>query len=385
MVVVAYGLAAAARVARLAAARLHQLACVAAAALARCGADPTRGARRRRHDGHQRHADGCRPRHRRRASSRARRRSVRTRRPAQLHDRLAALAADALVAALPSAARGDVACAVPQRVELATVAPKIAKAEALLDWRETGRAARAASAGVQSVARRRGAPARRPAAARSSSASAVAGAPAAPPGRDRGREPRAASTSRRAPACCACGAFNRHPGVRWTSRPISQRTRSPGAAFVVVSRLAAGAEVRAVAAQLSRACSRSASPRTSVLPAAGVAPRDRSLLAALVFGALRWHHRLEWQAAQLLTKPLEAASRARWPRCCASGCCSCRSCAFRSMPRCRRPSTRRRCSALRSAGGLVNAVLRRFQREREQLERAASQASRGAIQLTHAG
>jgi methionyl-tRNA formyltransferase len=52
-----------------------------------------------------------------------------------LHDRLAALAAAALLAALPSILAGD-SVAVPQRSELATVAPKISKAEAVLDWRE---------------------------------------------------------------------------------------------------------------------------------------------------------------------------------------------------------------------------------------------------------
>jgi methionyl-tRNA formyltransferase len=52
-----------------------------------------------------------------------------------LHDRLAALAADALVAALP-ALLASTSLPVPQRNELATSAPKIAKSEALLDWRE---------------------------------------------------------------------------------------------------------------------------------------------------------------------------------------------------------------------------------------------------------
>jgi len=53
-----------------------------------------------------------------------------------LHDRLASLAADSLVAALPALLAGT-SLPVPQRNELATVAPKIAKAEAMLDWRET--------------------------------------------------------------------------------------------------------------------------------------------------------------------------------------------------------------------------------------------------------
>jgi methionyl-tRNA formyltransferase len=52
----------------------------------------------------------------------------------QLHDRVAALAADALLAALPSVLAG-MSRPVPQREELATLAPKIAKADAMLDWR----------------------------------------------------------------------------------------------------------------------------------------------------------------------------------------------------------------------------------------------------------
>jgi methionyl-tRNA formyltransferase len=51
-----------------------------------------------------------------------------------LHDRLAVLAAEALLAALPAVLEGT-SRAVPQRADLATVAPKISKAEAALDWR----------------------------------------------------------------------------------------------------------------------------------------------------------------------------------------------------------------------------------------------------------
>lgn len=54
----------------------------------------------------------------------------------QLHDRLAALAAAALDAALPGLLAGT-SQAVPQRAELATLAAKIAKADAVLDWRTT--------------------------------------------------------------------------------------------------------------------------------------------------------------------------------------------------------------------------------------------------------
>jgi methionyl-tRNA formyltransferase len=52
-----------------------------------------------------------------------------------LHDRLAALAAEALREALPRVLAGT-SRPEPQREELATLAPKIAKSEARLDWRE---------------------------------------------------------------------------------------------------------------------------------------------------------------------------------------------------------------------------------------------------------
>lgn len=53
----------------------------------------------------------------------------------QLHDRLAVLASEALLAALPAVLAGT-SVPVPQADSLATLARKIAKAEAALDWRE---------------------------------------------------------------------------------------------------------------------------------------------------------------------------------------------------------------------------------------------------------
>ena len=53
----------------------------------------------------------------------------------QLHDRLAALAAAALLDALPAVLAGT-SVPVPQQAARATVAPKISKDEARLDWRE---------------------------------------------------------------------------------------------------------------------------------------------------------------------------------------------------------------------------------------------------------
>jgi methionyl-tRNA formyltransferase len=52
----------------------------------------------------------------------------------ELHDRLATLAAESLVAALPALLAGT-STPVPQRADLATLAPKIAKSDGVLDWR----------------------------------------------------------------------------------------------------------------------------------------------------------------------------------------------------------------------------------------------------------
>jgi 16S rRNA (cytosine967-C5)-methyltransferase len=135
----------------------------------------------------------------------------------------------------------------------------------------------------------------------------------------------------------------------------------------------AGAQVRAVAAQL---VARVLDERVAVdelLATAEVAARDRALLAALVFGALRWHYRLEWQAARLLSKPLEREQ---------SALAALLRVGLLQLQELRIPEHAAVSATvdatvllgLRSARGLVNAVLRRFQREREQLQRAQLQA-----------
>jgi len=53
-----------------------------------------------------------------------------------LHDRLAELAAQTLAAALPALLAGSLE-PIPQREDVATLAPKIAKADARLDWRRS--------------------------------------------------------------------------------------------------------------------------------------------------------------------------------------------------------------------------------------------------------
>ncbi len=91
---------------------------------------------RRRDDRHQRHADGCgldtgaRASRARHADRRARD-GRRAARPARRRSRR-----EALLAALAGAARRHARAPCRSSDALATVAPKIAKAEALLDWRE---------------------------------------------------------------------------------------------------------------------------------------------------------------------------------------------------------------------------------------------------------
>jgi 16S rRNA (cytosine967-C5)-methyltransferase len=100
-----------------------------------------------------------------------------------------------------------------------------------------------------------------------------------------------------------------------------------------------------------------------------VAERDRALLAALVFGALRWHHRLEWQSAKLLTKPLKPG-QLELGALLRVGLLQLQE---MRIPEHAAVSATVDAAALlgqRDAAPLVNAVLRRFQRERGALDAA---------------
>jgi len=130
----------------------------------------------------------------------------------------------------------------------------------------------------------------------------------------------------------------------------------------------AGAEVRAAAARLvTRVLVERISADDALEADASVPLRDRSLLGALVFGALRWHHRLEWQAARLLTKPLKRDQEALGALL-RIGLLQLQE--LRIPPHAAVSATVDAAALLelRNAAGLVNAVLRRFQRERAQLE-----------------
>src|SRR4051812_6644946 len=147
-------------------------------------------------------------------------------------------------------------------------------------------------------------------------------------------------------------------------------------------RAAPGAAVRAAAAAVVARVLRECTEADDAVAAAedGVAPRDRPLLGALVFGALRWHQRLEWQSARLLTKPLKTGQLELG---------ALLEIGLLQLQQMRIPehaavSATVDAAALlgrRDAAPLVNAVLRRFQRERNALD--AALAADDEARLSH--
>lgn len=129
-----------------------------------------------------------------------------------------------------------------------------------------------------------------------------------------------------------------------------------------------GSAARARAAEMNQSVLRDGRSLDAVLTESGpVTDRDRGLLVALVYGTLRWHHRLQWQLERLLTARLDRRDAVlgsllriglfelqflRVPDHAAVSTCV--------------EATRR--LGLARAKGLVNAVLRRFLRERVWLD-----------------
>lgn len=139
----------------------------------------------------------------------------------------------------------------------------------------------------------------------------------------------------------------------------------------------AGAKVRAVAAQVVARVLEERVAADDLLPAPGVAPRDQSLLAALVFGALRWHYRLDWQVGRLLSKPLER-DQGTLAALLRVGLLQLQELRVPEHAAVSATVDATAVLGLRRARGLVNAVLRRFQREREQLATLESEEARFA-------
>ncbi|HET8697895.1 MAG TPA: 16S rRNA (cytosine(967)-C(5))-methyltransferase RsmB, partial [Gammaproteobacteria bacterium] len=137
--------------------------------------------------------------------------------------------------------------------------------------------------------------------------------------------------------------------------------------------------VRAAAARIVARVVRERVAADEALEAHGApAPRDASLLAALVYGALRWHHRLEWQAAQLLARPVKAGQH-ELKALLRIGLLQLQH--FRIPPHAAVSATVDAAAelGLRGATGLVNAVLRRYQREREDLDARAVEDDEAAF------
>ena len=134
---------------------------------------------------------------------------------------------------------------------------------------------------------------------------------------------------------------------------------------------APGAAVRAAAAAVVARVLRERVDADDALDNAegGVAQRDRALLGALVFGTLRWHQRLEWQTARLLKKPLKPG-QLELGALLRVGLLQLQE---MRVPEHAAVSATVDAAALlghRDAAPLVNAVLRRFQRERAAINAA---------------
>jgi 16S rRNA (cytosine967-C5)-methyltransferase len=142
------------------------------------------------------------------------------------------------------------------------------------------------------------------------------------------------------------------------ARPSSANAARPGAA------------VRAAAAVLVARVLRERVDADDALASApeSVARRDAPLLAALVFGALRWHHRLERQCSRLLSKPLKPG-RLELAALLRIGLLQLQ---HLRIPEHAAVSATVDAAAIgqRDAAPLVNAVLRRYQRERVALDEA---------------
>jgi 16S rRNA (cytosine967-C5)-methyltransferase len=144
-----------------------------------------------------------------------------------------------------------------------------------------------------------------------------------------------------------------------------------------------GAEVRAEAARIQTHILRDGVPAESALASARVLPeRDHALLRALVVGSLRWHHRLQWQVSQLVSRPLARKDRElaallriglfqlQWLRVPDHAAVSA------TVEACR-------LVGCKHARGFVNAVLRRFLRERADIEQR--QVLDDEARLSHPG
>ncbi len=129
-----------------------------------------------------------------------------------------------------------------------------------------------------------------------------------------------------------------------------------------------GAELRALAARINKRVVRDGlSLDRALAESPQPASKDLALLRSLSYGVLRWHHRIEWQIAQLLSRPLKVRDaelagllrlglfQLQWLRVPDHAAVSATVDAAEQL-------------GVGRAKGLINAVLRRFLRERNELD-----------------
>ena len=231
-----------------------------------------------------------------RCCSRDRSRSSRAKRPASLHDRLAALGAEALLDALERLASGDLTPRL-QPSEGATYASKIRKEEALIDWSRDCSRHRSAGAGVQSLADRR---------------DSLAGFAVACLGvrlvvftlggsawnSDRQQRGRRRSRNRKGDRCASrvCSS-RREADVRRRVREGAPSCRSRARL------MSSSARIRASAAKIVAAVAAEGRSLDAALLAADASREERGLLRSLCYDSIRWYIRLDALLDRLLTRP----------------------------------------------------------------------------------
>lgn len=142
-----------------------------------------------------------------------------------------------------------------------------------------------------------------------------------------------------------------------------------------------GAAVRVLAARLNGSVVTDGRSLADLEPLGQeLTSRDRPLLRSMLLESLRWHHRLAWQLEQLVDKPLKRRD-AELGALLRVGLVQLQ---FMRIPEHAAVSATvaaSRALGFARASGLVNAVLRRFQRERQQLD--AKMADHAVAQYSH--
>jgi len=134
-------------------------------------------------------------------------------------------------------------------------------------------------------------------------------------------------------------------------------------------RVPAGAAPRAAAARAVARVIRGATLDDALGDLPALPERDASLARSLAYGACRWHHRLDWQVSQLLDRPLPARE-VELGALLRIGLLQLDAMRVPDHAAVSATVDAARLIGAPRAKGLVNAVLRRFQRERDRLEAA---------------